>query len=258
MRTHGSQTNFSSETPLFCLRREQVDALTSGVSAFVLLNGPSVPKCLLNFLSSGNQRQPIVVADGAANLISESCPSLIPSHIVGDFDSVDADILAHYRSLGCKVVNEPCQDSNDFSKAMHLAVTERASATEPILVLGGQPGSGRLDQFFGNIQELSVRAEMGIDVWWLSEHHATMVLGPGKHRIFVDPSQEGPKCGLVPIAGVVSNVTTHGLRWDLTSQSSRFGAGGLVSSSNEVVAAAVDVETSGLLLWTCDVSLRAC
>lgn len=237
---------------------QQSDALfgPSGVSATVLLNGPPVPAALLALVPAASKGRPVVAADGAADMIRASAPHLIPSHIVGDMDSATPASVAHFRSLGTDVVVRPSLSSHDFSKAMQVAIERRRGEAAPVLVLGGQPGGGRLDQFFGNVQELCARAEQGVDVWWVSKQSVSMVLAPGRHRIAIDPTREGPMCGILPIGAPVAKVTTKGLRWNLTDQETRFGDGGLVSSSNEVVDAAVHVETSGTLLWTCDFALH--
>ena len=65
---------------------------------------------------------------------------------------------------------------------------------------------------------------------------------------------EGPTCGLIPLGGPVRSVTTRGLQWDLQQQSTEFG--GLVSTSNRVVAAeqqVVTVECSEPIIFTAQV-----
>lgn len=220
------------------------------------MNGPIVSRTLLSLLHARTHMYPVVVADGAADLIRSAKPTLIPSHIVGDMDSASSDAIEHFRRRGTHIVSKSSQYANDFAKSMEVAIEHRTNMVDPIVVLGGQPGAGRLDHFFGNVQELCVRSEQGIDVWWLGDRSVSMVLSAGKHRIAVDPSREGPKCGLVPVAGAVERVTTNGLRWNFTSQETRFGEGGVVSSSNEITEAAVIIETSGPLLWTCDVDVN--
>jgi thiamine pyrophosphokinase len=63
----------------------------------------------------------------------------------------------------------------------------------------------------------------------------------------VQESLAGLAVGLVPLSGPTA-VTTHGLRWDLSS--ARLEMGGLVSSSNRPIELLVKVETDRPLLWT--------
>lgn len=223
-----------------------------GASAYVLLNGSPLSPGHLRLVRK-REGVPVVVADGAANLLIATLPSLVPNFIVGDFDSADPDVLQHFKERGAELLHRPSLTSCDFTKAMNVAVSHGDTTSKPIVVLGGHPTCGRIDQFLGNVQELCSRAEEGLDVWWVSENTATMLLGAGRHRLAVNASREGPMCGLAPVCGAVTRVTTRGLRWNLMDQEMKFGLGGVVSSSNEVVDAVVDIECSGMLLWTCDV-----
>jgi thiamine pyrophosphokinase len=195
---------------------------------------------------------PVVCADGAANLLFAADPTRVPTHLVGDFDSILPKVLKHYEACGTRVIPRPSPAAGDFSKAMDVAHEYGSPKDAPILVLGGYPGAGRLDHLFGNIQALCTFAEQGHYAWWIGESSVSMVLNAGRHLLRIDPTLEGTLCGLIPIAGPVANITTNGLKWNLEQQEMHFGLGGLVSSSNEIVDATVEVQTSGLLLWTCD------
>lgn len=227
----------------------------SRISALVILNGSPISAALLDIAWPklvDPEKCPVICADGAANLLHALDPSRLPTHVVGDFDSADPAVLEFYRSNGVRILSRPSPLACDFTKAMDEATLVRTPLDAPIVALGGCLAPSRLDQLFGNIQELCSRAESNVPVWWLCHGSACLVLNRGTHYIRVDASREGPMCGLVPIAGPVTNLSTTGLKWNLSNQESRFGIGGLISSSNEVVEAAVRIESSGLVLWTCE------
>ena len=81
------------------------------------------------------------------------------------------------------------------------------------------------------------------------------LLEPGRHEIIPDRNLEGPTCGLIPIGFPVQNISTSGLKWNLTKQGLTFG--GLVSTSNRIVDEKIIVDTpDGHLLWTTSFSLN--
>lgn len=71
-----------------------------------------------------------------------------PDRITGDFDSINTDLLDHFKGLQeVEIIETPDQDATDFTKAMNL-LAEKDFAERPlnaVIVFGSN--SGRIDQF---------------------------------------------------------------------------------------------------------------
>lgn len=162
-------------------------------------------------------------------------------------------VLNHYNTLGTRVIKDPDQNANDFQKALAISNSVRNDPILPTVVIGGY--GGRMDQTLGNLNTLYSAAQQHQDILWLEPSNLVLALSPGRHHISIDPSREGPTCGLIPIGHPVQTVSTEGLRWNLDEQSLSYGNGGLVSSSNEVLEQTFVVETSHPLIWTLELHL---
>lgn len=205
-----------------------------------------------------------VCADGAANRLHDSLAEpararRLPDTIAGDLDSLRPAVAEYYASRGVAIEGEDGQDTHDFEKCLRW-IERRHTSTAPALVGGltvvahGAFG-GRLDQQMANLN-MAYKATQprgcfgGLEhLYLLCDHSIAFVLGPGRHVILPNADAEDGTCGLIPLGGRCEGVRTTGLRWDLDG-SRPLEFGGLVSSSNEVVADRVTVETEAPLLWT--------
>lgn len=111
--------------------------------AVLVLNGP-LPQHFAHIWASAPLR---VCADGGANRVhafalpllpQQSTASYVPDAIVGDFDSVDSDVLRDFERQGARVVHDSSQDTDDISKACALVA---ASDVSQLLVLGAIGGN---------------------------------------------------------------------------------------------------------------------
>lgn len=197
---------------------------------------------------------PIICADGAANLLHhlelQKQPTLVPTVIIGDLDSVQPDVLQFYQRKGTLVTKDVSENSDDFHKALSAIPEYRQSSSAhlPTVVIGGY--GGRFDQTSANINALYIEAQRRHSVYWIGNGNIILVLPQGENTISIDAAHEGPACGLIPIGGSVTNVTTEGLRWNLTDQKLSFGRNGLISTSNHIVEPTVLIRNSQSLLWT--------
>jgi len=261
----------------------------SGGRVLVIVNSKDYHRGLMELLWARCKWH--LCADGGANRLFDSLSTkeerlrFVPDRIVGDLDSLRADVQTFYEAQGCVCEQVFDQDRNDLDKtlmsAQHLG--------GEVVILGGF--GGRFDQQMASIHSLYSNlspAATGIaadtatttsssytataaavaaatvplapgpsgfrfdQLSIVDVDNVTFLLASGRHTITPVSGTEGPVCGLLPIGGPCV-VSTAGLKWNMSAQTLAFG--GLVSSSNVVVDPVVEVETSSPLVWTISLHL---
>ncbi|CAA6654282.1 unnamed protein product [Spirodela intermedia] len=207
-----------------------------------------------------------ICADGGANRLHDEMPAMFPHEspfsvrkrykpdvIKGDMDSIREEVKEFYSNMGTEIVDESHdQDTTDLYKCVAFIcdwIPDMDKSNLCVLVTGAL--GGRFDHEVGNINALYRFPKTRII---LMSDDCLIYLLPKTHRheIIIQSSVEGPHCGLIPIGAPSASTTTTGLQWDLTDTEMHFG--GLVSTSNIVLAEKIAVRSDSDLLWT--ISIR--
>ncbi|KZV33773.1 hypothetical protein F511_09444 [Dorcoceras hygrometricum] len=206
-----------------------------------------------------------VCADGGANRVYDELPLLFPEAepldirkrykpdlIKGDMDSIRAEVLEFYKNEGTEIVDaSDDQDTTDLHKCVAYIRDLPDLSKENLCILVAGALGGRFDHEVGNINVLCRFSNTRIVL--LSDDCLIQLLPHSHHHeIHIQPSVEGPHCGLVPIGGPSKSTSTTGLKWNLSNTEMRFG--GLISTSNIVEEDIVTVRSDSDLLWT--ISIR--
>jgi len=191
----------------------------------------------------------VICADGGANRlfdILEEKDKWIPNYIKGDFDSVSQSVLDFYEQRGATIIHDSNQDTTDLEKCMELVSeyeVQHSIKFRTVLVVGSLGGS--FTHEMANCNVLYKHPSQQIVLWSLQ--NALWLLTKGSHKIYVP---KNTKCGILPFGGKCKNITTTGLKWNLTNHELEFGA--LISTSNVTVDSLVTIHVSDTVLWTID------
>lgn len=135
---------------------------------------------------------------------------IMPSYIVGDFDSVDKSVADYYRNETSVPVREfnPVKDASDTEIAIRLAITLGCSE----MVILGATG-GRLDHLWANVQSLSIPFKAGIKAEILDRQNRIRLIG--EDTVLKREEAYGPYFSVFPLCGEIYNFNISGAKYPL-------------------------------------------
>ena len=205
----------------------------------ILLNGSGVNS---DAIASWNGAKTRICADGALKKVREHLLKQ-PTHVVGDFDSIDKSLLSEFEKGGGIVKHVTCQNSTDFQKCLKV-VEEDIKYSGDITVCFGL--GGRRDH-----EHLNLRLALNTFPTRLILVGTTSILHPlqpGINIISVDPPYD-TGVGILPLIGPTT-VSTKGLKWNLDNALIGYDESLLWTSSNEAINNDIQITIDRPVLWT--------
>lgn len=176
-----------------------------------------------------------VCADGGANAARRI--GVRPAAIVGDFDSVTPETLAHFRDV--PQIRDTGEDRTDAEKAIEYAL--RQGSFEEITLLGA--ASGRLDHVIGHV---------GLLCKYLGRARIVMEGDDGRAYVAgTDVRLDCPRGTVVSffaVAGPAEGVTTENLRYPLQNRTLEMGLQDSISNVVEATPAWIRLQRGTLLV----------
>ena len=188
----------------------------------------------------------LITADKGLAFCEET--GMIPTQIVGDFDTLGEALLPKYEALGVPVRRfQPEKDYTDTEIAVHLAMELGA---ERITILGASEGN-RLDHLFGNVMTMMAPAKEGIECCMLDAHNRVRILT--KPLELRKEDQYGKYISLIPLTTDVYGVTLTGFKYPLWDHRFHVETTGSLGISNELVedVGKIDFRQGILLMLEC-------
>lgn len=167
---------------------------------------------------------------------------ILPTDMVGDFDTLAEDILRFYKNrIDVKIRKyRPEKDVTDTQAAVELAV-EYGSCE--IYILGGT--GTRMDHTLANIHVLKIALERGISCSLVDEYNEVTLLK--ESGIVKKSSTYGKYISFIPLTTEVKGLTLRGFKYPLTDCTMRCGDS--LGISNEFLEDEASVEfEDGILI----------
>jgi thiamine pyrophosphokinase len=167
---------------------------------------------------------------------------LTPERIIGDFDSLPAELLGRMEATGVRLYHYPADKAKtDLELALELAIAEKPDEIMLVAALGG-----RLDQMLANILLLtrpeyaSAQLSLVDGLQW-----ATLLRGPGTLAL---NGQPGDTLSLIPLTPTVRQVNLTGVVWPLTEATLTFGSTLTISNAMRDRQARITIGVGSVLV----------
>ena len=136
---------------------------------------------------------------------------IMPSYIVGDFDSVKKEIGDYYRNETNVPIREynPVKDASDTEIAIRLAMTLGCSE---LIILGAT--GGRIDHLWANVQSLMIPFKAGIDAKIIDSQNLIRLIGDGETHLKKEEAF-GPYFSVFPLGEEVFGFNIEGAKYPL-------------------------------------------
>lgn len=211
-----------------------------GYQKILIISGGEINEDFAKEWIKAYQPDYMIAADSGMEFLRQA--GLVPDMIIGDFDSVSAETLAHFKAqegIAVKQLN-PMKDDTDTEAAIRQAI---ALGAEEITLLGAT--GSRIDHVLGNVALLGIGLKEHVAMRLVDSHNRIrMADKPFKLR---KAEQFGRYVSLIPYAGDVEGVTLKGFLYPLENyHMSSFSSLGV---SNEIVEEEAEVQLrEGILL----------
>ena len=179
----------------------------------LIVTGGDIKLDLLKKYGEEYKKETIIAVDKGLEKLSKL--NIVPTHIVGDFDSISKEILEPYQANKQIIFHKynPEKDNTDTDIAIRLAIQLKSEAITILGALGK-----RMDHSLANIHILKYALDSKI------------------------PCQiiDGKYISLIPLTSKVEGITLNGFKYPLTNDSMPIGLS--LGVSNEIVEEVATIE----------------
>lgn len=178
------------------------------MSKTVIISGGTLNEAFAGEVLAANEGAYIIGVDKGLDYLYKK--KIEPNYIVGDFDSIENEVINYYRNETNIPIREynPIKDATDTEIALRLAIT--LGSTE-VIILGAT--GGRIDHLWANVQCLTIAAKANVMAYILDERNKIMVIDkPWKLK---KENAYGKYLSIFSLDGEVFEFSLKGTKWPL-------------------------------------------
>ena len=174
----------------------------------VIVSGGSIDDSFAMQMIENIKPDCVIGVDSGLNFLYRN--QVVPTHIVGDFDSVSPEVIAYYKAKTDIPIREfnPVKDATDTEIAVRFA----AELGVKELFLLGATGT-RLDHVMANVQILKIALDQGMKAYILDECNRISVWK--KEIRLCERERFGKYFSLFPLSGDAPDVSIEGAKYPL-------------------------------------------
>lgn len=205
----------------------------------LIVSGGNVEEECFNKIYQSNKFEYIIASDKGLEILDKY--NITPNYIIGDFDSIDKNILSKYINNKEIVIRElnPEKDYTDTHMAIKLAI-ELNSTDVTIL---GAIGT-RIDHTIANIHILKEPLERDIECRIVNNRNEIQLINK---KTFLQIDKEYKYISLIPLTTKVEEITLRGFKYPLSNATLEVGHSIGVSNEQCDKIAEIDLK-SGILI----------
>ena len=207
----------------------------------IIISGGTIDDAFALQMIEEIQPDVIIGVDSGLNFLYKN--QVMPTHIVGDFDSVDENIIQYYKNHTSVPIREfnPVKDATDTEIAMRIVIELEVEK----LWLLGTTGS-RLDHVLANVHILKIALSHGVKAWIVDEHNRISLWENEVHLL--KENSFGPYFSLFPFDSEVEDLSIEGAKYPLLHYHMTFEGSRCVSNEFEKDCVTITFPNSRILL----------
>ena len=178
------------------------------MSKTVIVSGGMIDEEVAKQVLNDDEDICIIAADKGVEFLYKN--NIMPQYIVGDFDSIEKDIIDYYRNETEVPIREynPVKDASDTEIAMRLGMT---LGSRKMTILGAT--GGRIDHLWANIQSLVIACKAGVDACIIDAQNKIYVTD--KSVTIKKADAYGQYLSVFAMSGEIYDFSISGTKWEL-------------------------------------------